>query len=79
MVTLEEQAAANELPFKYQPFIESVQKRSLDVSEAVCSAFTVGWYGESKSGRVIKLSCFYKNDTLSVFVRPLEGITVATR
>ncbi|KAH7522326.1 hypothetical protein FEM48_Zijuj07G0126600 [Ziziphus jujuba var. spinosa] len=76
LLTLDEQTAANELPFKYKPFIESVKKRGLELSQTVCSAYTVGWYGEEKSGRIIKLSCFYSNDTVNVFVRPLEGITV---
>ena len=76
LLSVDEQTAASELALKYEPFIKSVESRGLNISHAVCSTFTVGWYGEEKSSRTLKLSCFYTNDTVNLFVRPLEGITV---
>lgn len=72
----DEQDVASELPFKYKPFIESVNKRGLNISQVVCSTFTVGWYGEVKSKRTIKIQCFYAEGSTNLYVRPVEGITV---
>lgn len=77
MLNLEKRTLASELPFSYGPFKESVKKRGLDISQVVCSTFSVGWFGEQTSKRLLKLSCFYTNGTVNLFVRPLEGITVA--
>ena len=77
LLTVDEQTHANELPFKYQPFIQSIEKRGLNISQVVCSGFTVGWYGEAKNRRIIKINCFYTNGTVNLFVRPVEGITLA--
>lgn len=77
MLTVDEQTAANELPFKHASFLESVRKRGLNASAVVCSTFTVGWYGEEKKRpRVLKVQCFYTEGTVNLFVRPLEGITL---
>lgn len=75
-LSVDEQTLANELALKYEPFIKSVKSRGLNLSHVVCSTFTVGWYGEEKGSRTLKLSCFYTDDTVNLFVRPLEGITV---
>ncbi|KAG2401440.1 hypothetical protein LR48_Vigan02g226700 [Vigna angularis] len=76
MITFDEQDAVVELPFKYKPFVESVQKRDLNISDVVCSTASVGWYGEIKSKRTLKLQCFYTKGSSNLFARPLEGITV---
>ncbi|XP_050131504.1 amine oxidase [copper-containing] alpha 2, peroxisomal-like [Malus sylvestris] len=73
----EEQSVATELPFKYKPFIQSIKKRGLNMSEVVCSTFSVGWFGEANTKRTIKINCFYKKDSVNLYVRPVEGITVA--
>ncbi|KAA8548634.1 hypothetical protein F0562_000318 [Nyssa sinensis] len=75
-LTFEEQTAANEMPLTYPPFIESVNKRGLNVSDIVCSSYTVGWFGEQKSKRVLKILCYYAKGTANFYVRPLEGITL---
>lgn len=75
-LSVDEQTLANELALKYEPFVKSVESRRLNLSHVFCSGFTVGWYGEGKGNRTLKLSCFYTNDTVNLFVRPLEGITV---
>ncbi|XP_061338617.1 amine oxidase [copper-containing] alpha 2, peroxisomal-like isoform X2 [Gastrolobium bilobum] len=74
MLTLDEQTAASELPFLYGPFRESVKKRGLNLSEVICSDFTVGWYGEGKTNRILKIKCYYTNGTVNLYARPLEGI-----
>ncbi|KAF8392427.1 hypothetical protein HHK36_022769 [Tetracentron sinense] len=76
LLTNDEQAAANELSLSYPPFIESIKKRGLDITEVACSSFTVGWFGEKNKGkRVVKVPCFYQGGTSNIYVRPLEGIT----
>ena len=76
LLTLDEQFAAIELPQTYEPFIESIKKRGLNLSEVVCSTFTIGWFGELKSKRVLKLLCFYIDGTVNLYARPVEGITL---
>ncbi|XP_027360488.1 primary amine oxidase-like [Abrus precatorius] len=75
-LTAEEQAEAILLPLKYGPFVESVKKRGLNLSEVVCSSFTVGWYGENNSQRVVRIECFMKESTANIYVRPINGITM---
>ncbi|VVA20884.1 PREDICTED: primary amine oxidase [Prunus dulcis] len=76
VLTLDEQTYANELPFKHEPFIKSIRKRGLDISQIVCSGFSVGWFGEAKSRRTLKINCFYTNGTVNFYVRPVEGIAL---
>ncbi|KAF7140806.1 hypothetical protein RHSIM_Rhsim06G0109000 [Rhododendron simsii] len=75
MLTLDEQTAALELPLAYPPFVESINKRGLSLSDVVCSTFTVGWFGEADTSRVLKILCFYIDGTANMYVRPIEGIT----
>uniref|UniRef100_A0A2N9EQU4 Amine oxidase n=1 Tax=Fagus sylvatica TaxID=28930 RepID=A0A2N9EQU4_FAGSY len=76
LLTFDEQIVASELPQTYQPFLKSIKKRNLNLSDVVCSTFTVGWFGEVKSKRVVKLLCFYIDGSVNLYVRPLEGITL---
>lgn len=78
MLSFDEQDCVSELPHKYQPFIQSINKRSLNISNVVCTTFTGGWYGEVKSKRTLKLQCFYVDEVESanMYVRPVEGITM---
>jgi len=75
-LSVDEQAIAIELPKKYPPFIASVQKRGLNLSEVVCSSFTLGWFGEKESRRTVRLDCFMKESTVNIYVRPISGITI---
>ncbi|KAI8550947.1 hypothetical protein RHMOL_Rhmol06G0146200 [Rhododendron molle] len=75
MLTLDEQTAALELPPTYPPFVESINKRGLSLSDVVCSTFTVGWFGEADTSRALKILCFYIDETTNMYVRPIEGIT----
>ncbi|XP_057486432.1 amine oxidase [copper-containing] alpha 3, peroxisomal-like [Actinidia eriantha] len=76
LLTFEEQIAASELPLSYPPFLESVKKRELNVSDVVCSTFSVGWFGEDDTSRVLKIQCFYTGGTVNLYMRPVEGITL---
>ncbi|XP_014490689.1 primary amine oxidase [Vigna radiata var. radiata] len=76
-LTVDEQSDALQLPFKHRPFVESIKKRGLNLSEVVCSGFTVGWYGETQSSkRVLRIECFMKEETANIYVRPINGITI---
>ncbi|XP_021897066.1 LOW QUALITY PROTEIN: primary amine oxidase-like [Carica papaya] len=77
LLTIEEQTTASLLPLSYEPFLDSIKKRNLDLASVVCSTFTVGWFGEEKMGRrVLKIQCFHPKDTVNVYVTPIEGITL---
>jgi primary-amine oxidase len=76
LLTSAEQVSAAELAQTYEPFIESIKKRKLNLSDVTCSTFSIGWFGEVKSKRVLKLLCFYIEGTVNLYVRPLEGITL---
>ncbi|KAJ7954894.1 Amine oxidase [Quillaja saponaria] len=76
-LSTEEQDREGKLPFDYKPFLESVRKRGLNLSNITCSSYTVGWFGDlNKSNRNLKFQCYYANETPNLFVRPLEGITI---
>ncbi|KAI3469563.1 hypothetical protein Pfo_026226 [Paulownia fortunei] len=71
-----EQIAASKLALSYAPFIASIEKRGLKLEEVVCMSFTVGWYGEERSRRVVRVMCYYLDGTVNLYMRPIEGITV---
>ncbi|KGN48007.1 primary amine oxidase [Cucumis sativus] len=75
-LTLQEQEEAIEVSLKHQPFISSIEKRGLNISDVVGSAFSIGWYGEAQSEtkRIVKVLFFYKESTVNVWLRPIEGI-----
>ncbi|XP_027332827.1 primary amine oxidase-like [Abrus precatorius] len=75
-LSVEEQNVAIELPMKYGPFIDSVKKRGLNLSEVVCSTFTMGWFGEVKNRRTVRVECFMKESTPNIWVRPISGLTI---
>ncbi|XP_057956735.1 amine oxidase [copper-containing] alpha 2, peroxisomal-like [Malania oleifera] len=75
MLTFEEQTAASRLPLTYPPFAASIKKRGLKLSDVVCGAWTVGWFGGEEGRRVFKVLCFYVEGSPSLYVRPIEGIT----
>ncbi|MED6214148.1 hypothetical protein PIB30_100139, partial [Stylosanthes scabra] len=70
MLNIQEEAVASALPFSYGPFKESLKKRSLHISEVVCSDYTVCWFGEKKTKRLLKISANF-------YMRPL-GVVEAT-
>ncbi|CAL5416095.1 unnamed protein product [Camellia sinensis] len=75
-LTFEEQEAANKLPLTYAPFIASIDKRGLKLEEVVCGSFTVGWFGEERTNRVVRVMCYYLDGTVNLYMRPIEGMTV---
>ena len=76
MLTFGEQGLVSQLPFSYGPFKESLRKRGLNMSQVVCAAFTVGWFGEAKTKRIVKVKCYYRNGTANLYARPLEGVAM---
>jgi primary-amine oxidase len=76
ILSVEEQGLAIGLPLKYPAFIDSVKKRGLNLSEVVCSSFTMGWFGEEKSSRTIRVDCFMKENSVNIYVRPISGLTI---
>ncbi|GFP84007.1 primary amine oxidase [Phtheirospermum japonicum] len=76
MLNNEEQADAIDLPLKYAPFMDSIAKRGLNISQVVCDDFSIGWYGEKNTKRAIKVMCYYTNGTINFYMRPIEGIVV---
>lgn len=77
ILTLEEQAAAVSLPLSYPPFVESVRRRGVELADVVCSTFTAGWFGEAgQAGRRLVVACFVAGETVNLYVRPIEGVTV---
>ncbi|XP_029128922.1 primary amine oxidase-like [Cajanus cajan] len=75
-LSVDEQAVAIELPLKYGPFLESVKKRGLNLSEVVCSTFTMGWFGETTNRRTVRVECFMKESSPNIWVRPISGLTI---
>ena len=66
-----------ELIEKYITFIKSVTKRGLKLEDVTCTTFPVGWFGVARHGRrLIKIVCFATGDTVNIYARPLEGITM---
>ncbi|XP_042052097.1 primary amine oxidase-like [Salvia splendens] len=77
LLNIEEQVAASNLAVSYAPFVASIEKRGLKMEELVCMSFSVGWFGEEKSRRMVRVMCYYLDGTVNMYMRPVEGITVA--
>ncbi|XP_022138388.1 primary amine oxidase-like [Momordica charantia] len=75
-LSIEEQEEAIELSLKHAPLVAAIERRGLNLSEIVGSVFTIGWYGESarETKRVVKVLYFYGENSVNVWVRPVEGI-----
>ncbi|KAK1380025.1 Amine oxidase [Heracleum sosnowskyi] len=67
---------AARLPSKYPKFKDSISRRGLNLSEVTCLPFTIGWFGEHVRSRAVKVSCFYRGGTTSIFARPIGGLTI---
>lgn len=81
-ITAEEQVAAMALPPSYPPFVESVRRRGLNVSDVGCGVISRGWFGaggqpDYGGGRVAKMQCFVTGGgSANFYARPLEGVTL---
>ncbi|XP_073121270.1 amine oxidase [copper-containing] alpha 2, peroxisomal-like [Henckelia pumila] len=71
-----EQTAADKLAQSYGPFVAAIERRNLKLEEVVCLTFTVGWFGEEKSSRLVRVMCYYMDGTVNLYMRPIEGIAV---
>lgn len=76
MLTIDEQEAATALVRRFKPFRESIKKRGLKLSEVVVTSSTMGWFGETKTDRLIKTIPFYLNGSVNTYLRPIEGMTI---
>ncbi|KAG0473740.1 hypothetical protein HPP92_015597 [Vanilla planifolia] len=76
MLNMDEQNAVLALPFKYAPFVDSVKKRGVELRDVVCSTLTMGWFGEEQDQRLVKMQCFVTGETVNLYMRPIEGITM---
>uniref|UniRef100_A0A5B6YSV5 Amine oxidase n=1 Tax=Davidia involucrata TaxID=16924 RepID=A0A5B6YSV5_DAVIN len=77
MITSEENVAAIALPVSYPPYIESINKRGLDMKEVEFLLFTVGWFGEKgRERRMGTILSYCKDGSPNIWVRPIEGITM---
>lgn len=74
MLTFGEQTVASRLPFNYEPFKESLRNRGLNASQVLCASFSIGWFGEAKTKRNVKVKCYYTNGSANFYARPLEGV-----
>lgn len=75
ILSFEEQTAASKLAIAYAPLVDSIKKRGLKIEEVVGFPFTVGWYGEKRSNRIVRVMCYYLDGTVNLYMRPIEGIT----
>lgn len=76
MLNFDEQVGASKLAMSHAPFIASIEKRGLELDEVICMSFTVGWFGEEKSRRIVRVMCYYLDGTVNMYMRPIEGVTV---
>ncbi|KAG0473737.1 hypothetical protein HPP92_015594 [Vanilla planifolia] len=76
MLNMDERNAVLALPFKYAPFVDSVKKRGVELRDVVCSTLTMGWFGEEQDQRLVKMQCFVTGETVNLYMRPIEGITM---
>ncbi|KAK6139064.1 hypothetical protein DH2020_027187 [Rehmannia glutinosa] len=74
MFNNEEQTVAIDLTLKYASFIDSIAKRGLNLSQVFCDTFSIGWYGERNTKRVVRVMCYYSDGTINFYMRPIEGI-----
>ncbi|XP_019091743.1 PREDICTED: primary amine oxidase-like isoform X2 [Camelina sativa] len=75
-LTIDEQEAATALVHKFKPFRDSIRRRGLKLSEVVVTSSTMGWFGETKTKRLIKTIPFYLNGSVNTYLRPIEGMTI---
>ncbi|CAN1193126.1 Primary amine oxidase 1 [Linum perenne] len=75
-LSFQELFQASKLPLKYPKFVNSVKSRGLNISEVSCIPMTAGWYGEVVTNRILRINCFYRGESVNVFVRPIEGINI---
>ncbi|KAK8494552.1 hypothetical protein V6N12_017042 [Hibiscus sabdariffa] len=75
-VTTEDQEAAVDLALKHGPFLASIRRRGINISEIACFSQTIGWYGQMKTNRQLQVKCYYLDGTVNSYLRPIGGITI---
>ncbi|KAG0617047.1 hypothetical protein M758_5G160400 [Ceratodon purpureus] len=67
------------LPATYQPFLDSIAARGIAIDDVYCEAASPGWFNVSaEENRIlVYLLCYDTKGTANVYMRPLEGVTIA--
>ncbi|XWS39303.1 hypothetical protein CRYUN_Cryun18bG0039800 [Craigia yunnanensis] len=76
LLAVQEEDPAADLALKYKPFLASLRKRGLNISEVICVTSRIRWYGEEKTKREVKIICYYLNGTVNMYLRPINGISI---
>ncbi|XP_052188683.1 amine oxidase [copper-containing] alpha 2, peroxisomal-like [Diospyros lotus] len=77
ILTGDEMKAANALPRKHKPFLDSIKRRGVEIDDVAFSTFTAGWFGEEgKNRRTIRVLAFHRGGSINIHVRPIEGIII---
>ncbi|KAH7514100.1 hypothetical protein FEM48_Zijuj11G0052900 [Ziziphus jujuba var. spinosa] len=75
-ITMEDMNMAVNVALSNAQFNKSVLERGVGLSDLVCLGLSAGWYGPSEEGRrVMKVQCFYSENTPNFYMRPIEGLT----
>ncbi|KAK1303482.1 Primary amine oxidase [Acorus calamus] len=77
LATAEDLQTAVSTPFTDAAFNRTVRARGVEVSDVSCLPLPSGWYGTAEEGRRLsKVQCFSHRDTVNIYMRPIEGLTV---
>lgn len=70
--------ATGEIPFTYQPFLDSLAAREIPVKDVLCIPNSAGWFNiTSEEGRIlVYLYCFDPRGTANIYMRPIDGLTI---
>ncbi|KAL8130064.1 hypothetical protein V2J09_019219 [Rumex salicifolius] len=77
MLTVEDFTTAPLAPFSSAEFNRSIIRRGVNIEDVVCLPIAPGWFGKlEENRRLMKVQCFSKKDTINLYMRPIEGLTV---
>ncbi|BBN18658.1 primary-amine oxidase [Marchantia polymorpha subsp. ruderalis] len=63
---------------KYEPFLQSLITRGLNLQQVNYLPLSPGWYGvpDDEGKRIVTVQVFYSNGTENFYMRPIAGISV---
>ncbi|KAM0069842.1 putative primary-amine oxidase [Helianthus debilis subsp. tardiflorus] len=77
MLTNEDLTTALEVLLTNLDFNKSILARGVDFNDLVCIPPSSGWFGPDEEGkRIVKVQCFYSQNTPNYYMRPIEGLRV---
>ncbi|KMT11478.1 hypothetical protein BVRB_5g108020 [Beta vulgaris subsp. vulgaris] len=75
--TSEEIMASLSATFSSAEFNQSILDRGVNLADVNCASLSPGWFGKHEGNRrIIKIQCFSMKDTVSLYMRPIEGLTI---